>query len=331
MIKLWPDKAPCVPRQSPQAEMPTDIIFPSGRQALTEALRQCGLSRANRIALPEWSSLCVIQAVGKIVTPIPMAEVVKYNIPVDAVLLYEQWGWPMPYELGSRIVERFKDDIIILDRVDSADIENRNRVKFYPQNKQIDIISLSKILGVKGGGLAKINGGFLEFKSESLGERLSEHLWRDVSDSAIEEKLLHLHKNDIESLHKDLKDWLDNNDLSKAIKEEASKRRENLRYVLDSSLSSGWPEWMFDAFEKGASPGIVPLFRNVDTEELKAKQKSIEERHEIETTIYHFNWSGNPLESDYGTCLAFPIHGLVSGMEIIEDIKKCCQRRKYNE
>ncbi len=321
MIKLWPDKAPSVPRQSSQAEMPAGIIFPSGRQALTEAMRQFGLSRANRVALPEWSSLCVIQAVGKTATPIPMAEVVKCNIPVDAVLLYEQWGWPMPYELGSPIAERFKNDIIILDRVDSADIENQNRVKFYPQNNQIDVISLSKILGLKGGGLAKINGSFLEFKNESLGERLSEHLWWGVSDSAIEEKLLHLHKNDVESLHKDLKDWLSNNDLSKAIKEEALKRRENLSFVMNSSLSSDWLGWMFDAFEKGASPGIVPLFKNAEAEELKARQKSIEERHRIETTIYHFNWSGNPLESDYGTCLAFPIHGLVSGMEsIIEDI-----------
>jgi hypothetical protein len=323
MIKLWPDKAPSAPRQSPQAEMPTNIVFPSGRQALTEAIRQFGLSRENRVALPEWSSLCVINAVGKVVTPIPMAEVVKYNIQVDAVLLYEQWGWPLPYELRSSIAERFKNDVIILDRVDSADIENQNRIKFYPQNNQIELISLSKILGLKGGGLAKIDGNYLEFENKSLDNCLSEHLWRDVSDNMVEEKLLHIHKNDIESLHEDLRDWLGNNDLSKAIKEEALKRRENLRCVMDKSLSSDWPRWMFDAFEKGASPGIVPLFRNADKKKLEDKQKVIKAHFDIEGVIYHFNWSGNPLEPSYGLCLAFPIHGEVAEMELlVEELVK---------
>ncbi len=90
---------------------------------------------------------------------------------------------------------------------------------------------------------------------------------------------------------------------------------------MNKSLSSDWPRWMFDAFEKGASPGIVPLFRNADTEELKAQKRFIEECYGIETTIYHFNWSDNPLEPDYGTCLAFPIHGLISDADmILEDI-----------
>jgi hypothetical protein len=321
MIKLWRNEAPSAPRQSAQSEIPAKIIFPSGRQALTEATRQFGLSRENRVALPEWSSLCVINAVGKVATPIPMAEVVKYNIQVDAVLLYEQWGWPLPYELSSSIAERFKNNIIILDRVDSADIENQNRIKFYPQNNQIELISLSKMLGLKGGGLAKINGNYLKFENKNLGNRLSEHLWRDVSDNLVEEELMHIHKNDVESLHKELKDWLGSNDTIKALKQEASKRKKNLSYIINSSLSYDWPDWMFVAFEKGACPGIVPLFRNADKKKLEDKQKAIKAHFDIEAVIYHFNWSGNPLESSYGLCLAFPIHGLVAGMEsIIEDI-----------
>lgn len=321
MIKLWRDKAPSAPRQSAPSEIPTEIIFPSGRQALTEAMRQFGLSRENRVALPEWSSLCVIGAAGKVATPIPMAEVIKYNIKVDAVLLYEQWGWPVPPELAPVIAERFKHAVIILDRVDSADIKNKHRIKFYPQNSQIDLISLSKMLGLKGGGLVKINGNYLEFQDKDLSNQLSEHLWRRELDNTAEEKLLHIHKNDIESLHKGLKDWLRNNDIIEAIKQEALKRRENLSCVIDQSLSSDWPDWMFVAFEKGACPGIVPLFRNITAEELHKRKKFAEEHYGIETTIYHFNWSGNPLEPDYGTCLAFPIHGLISNMEsIIEDI-----------
>ena len=37
----------------------------------------------------------------------------------------------------------------------------------------------------------------------------------------------------------------------------------------------------------------------------------------IETSIYHFNWSGNPLETDDKKCLAFPGHGMVPDIETI--------------
>ncbi len=163
-IGLWRNKAPVCFIEEDSKIYPIDRIFPSGRQALTFALTQMSLSRPKRVALPEWSSHCLISAVGEIATPIPMNDVVKYNINVDAVLLYEQWGWPISRKLKSQLLKTFKNTIIILDRVDSADIDNENRIQFYPEVDQIDIISLSKLLGLTGGGLAKLNGNYLSFK-----------------------------------------------------------------------------------------------------------------------------------------------------------------------
>ena len=326
MIELWRNQAPTAPVGSDQSRLCYEFIFPSGRQALAAALQQTRLTRKSRIALPEWSSQCVIYAVGKVATPIPMTEVLEYDIPVAAVLLYEQWGWPLPEDLDSAVPRQFGNTVIILDRVDSADIENKTRPQFHPQNTQIDVISLSKLLGLRGGGLASIDGNYLEFHEDTVDTSLAANMWQTSGNEEFEKKLLHIHQNDVETLHKDLKRWLENNELASAVEQEAAKRRDNLSRIMDSPLSSDWPGWMFDVFEKGAAPGIVPLFRNIETEKLQPLMTLMEHRHEIETTIYHFNFSGNPLEPNYQGCLAFPIHGLVTDMnKIVQTIAHECK------
>src|SRR3989338_9511020 len=67
-------------------------LFPSGRQALSFSLKQLGMSRPKQVAVPEWSSQCVIAAVGAYATPIGMKQVLANGIKPDAILLYEQWG-----------------------------------------------------------------------------------------------------------------------------------------------------------------------------------------------------------------------------------------------
>lgn len=328
MIELWRNKSPTTLGKPAEGVIASKFIFPSGRQALTTALQKTGLGRKNRIAIPEWSSQCVIYAVGKIAMPVPLAEVFKYGVPVDAVLFYEQWGWPMPEDVKLRVTERFRSAIIILDRVDSADIDNKMRVQFYPQNTQIDIISLSKLLGLKGGGLAKMNGDYLEFHQNNMDASLAINLWRTEGNVQLLKKLLHIHQNDIEVLPGELKNWLDKNNLNEAIEQEAAQRRRNLSRVMNGPLSSGWPKWMFDAYDKGAAPGILPLFRNSDVGKLEAGKVFIEEHYGIETAIYHFNWSGDPCESKYEICLSFPIHGLITSMDaILQDIIRWWQSR----
>src|SRR5881394_303531 len=92
-IPLWRNVPP---EGCPTAAMRlgANFVFPSGRQALAFAVRRVGLDRRDRIALPEWSSHCVISAVSWHATPVPMREVLEFGIPVQAVLVYEQWGWP---------------------------------------------------------------------------------------------------------------------------------------------------------------------------------------------------------------------------------------------
>lgn len=314
---LWRHRPPVCHLQENRANSLFEFVFPSGRQALSTALQKAGLGRSNRIALPEWSSHCVISAAGKVATPIPMNEVIRYNIKVDAILLYEQWGWPLLPTIKSQLLESSKNTIIILDRVDSSDIDNENRINFYPETKQIDIISLSKLIGLAGGGLAKINGKYLPFEYDSKDERLSDHLWRGKNINFFSDKLLHLHKENTQLLHPDLVQWLCKNDLLSALNEEYCKRRENLSLLINSSLSCNWSDWMFSAFEQGAGPGIVPLFKDASDNDLKSRKLYIKIKHHIETEIYHFNWSGNPLYPEYKKCLAFPTHGLIEDIGLI--------------
>ena len=314
---------------SPMAELKQNksnllypYIFPSGRQALSNTVLKAGLNRTNRVAIPRWSSSCVIGAVGKFATPIPIDEAIQYSIRVDAILLYEQWGWPLIPEVKSELLDKFENVIVILDRVDSSDIDNINRVQFYPETKQFDIISLSKILGLPGGGLSKYNGEYIPFKADVKEEELSKKLWRDVDNKEIAKELLHIHKENIGELHPELKKWLISNDLYHTLSMECNKRRENLKLFLKSSLSSKWNDWMFAAFEKNAGPGIVPLF--IDDTEIKLKNSKLHIKHKyhIETEIYHFNWSGDPFSPNYKKCLAFPIHGIVEDVtSIISDLE----------
>jgi hypothetical protein len=305
---------------------PSECIFPSARQALKYGLRQVGLSRPKRIALPEWSSGCVISAVGEVATPIPIKEVLEKNIPVDAVLFYEQWGWQMPVSVKSKILERFRNSIIIIDRVDSADINSENRLRFYPEATQLDVISLWKILGLRGGGIIKLNGKYLYFKPSSDEKELSSRIWENDWSEKYSGRLLHIHKSYIEALHPGLIRWFAENDLEGAFHDECLSRRKNLSVIANSELSSNWGKWMFDALDNKNAPGIVPLFRGYSRDKMKEYQRMILTHFNIETSICHYNWSGNPMNPNYEINLAFPIHGLINSD--LEDAVKILIRRR---
>ncbi len=310
-IGLWRNKAPNKPLKKGIKSYPVERIFPSGRQALSYSIEKMDLGRTNRVAIPEWSSHCVISSVGRYASPIPMNEVVNFKINVDAVLLYEQWGWPIRSQLKSKLLEKFKDTTIILDRVDSADLHNENRIKFYPETNQIDIISLSKLLGLPGGGLLQINGKYLTFNASIVDEEISKSIWSSEIIENFYPKFLKIHMNDFETLHPELNKWLLINDLSKAIEEENTIRRENLIKIIDSELSSIWPEWMIKAYKDGAAPGIVPILKNQPKNTLLEVCKYFMKTFGVETSIYHFNFSGDPIEPKYEIILAFPIHGML--------------------
>ena len=111
--------------------------------------------------------------------------------------------------------------------------------------------------------------------------------------------------------------WLESNDLSQAFEVERGKRRINLNKVTNSGLASDWPDWMRLALNQGYLPGIVPLMKGKAEINLLEKQNEILIKHQIKTSVYHFNWSNNTLETVYEKCLAFPVHGMVSGIDEI--------------
>lgn len=294
----------------------SEFVFPSARQGLTAALKRFGLSRVDRIAVPEWSSHCVISAVSCVGTPIPMTEVIHYDIPVSAVVFYEQWGWPLPPEAKESIKKRFPKKILISDCVDSADFQNPGRSVATFEHESAALFSLSKLLGVKGGGLVRVKDKYEPFEATPLGKELSDVVWtRSGEPLEYHNEIMHFHKSDIPHLHPELSSWLREHDLNATLEVERQKRRRNLGLVLGSGAAADWPGWMSAEFQHGAAPGIVPLLQGHTEETLLACQECFRDECDLETQIYHFNWSGDPCAPQYGRCLAFPIHGLVGNVD----------------
>ena len=262
MIALWRDEPVLVPLLDDSDSFPINCIFPSGRQALSYSLQHAGLTRKDRIAIPEWSSHCVISAVGKIGTPVPMLEVVQYDLDVEAVLVYEQWGWPLASGVMDELGSYFKGKILIHDMVDSAHFSLSDECAVGEFKTFVKIFSLSKTLGLSAGGLAVAAGKYLEFNPESQAEKLIAALTNLSFGSDHSSELVStILKERSEIVVSEIKNWISENDVFGAIEHELLSRQENLAQVLNSSFAESWPEWMKSSVEHGAGPGIVPLLR----------------------------------------------------------------------
>ena len=313
-IRLWRDAPPSNSRRGNGGLFPVDCIFPSGRQALSHSLLLNGLGRPTRVACPEWSSHCVLSAVGQQATPIPMMEVVRNHIPVDAVVLYEQWGWPIPANVWETLTETFPNSLVIWDRVDSADFLTRTQL---PAPLIVaDVTSLSKLLGLPGGGILRYRGEYSKYEQGS-NCLLTQHLLK--ADEKLRSSLAYKEyfQNHREALHPDVLNWVQQNSLADAVTEESEARQRNLHLLMDTSCAARWEPWMRRAVEEGAPAGIAPLFRGESPTKLAAIASRLQERHQMSTAIYHFNWSGNPISPSYELCLAFPVHGLTWDMESV--------------
>ena len=108
------------------------------------------MKRGNRVAVAEYSSQCVVNAVAKYATPIPVKEVIKNNINVDAIMVYEQWGWIFNDNIIDEVLDKYNK--VIFDCVDSPDAHIRYK------NMDSVIVSLAKCLGLKGGAILSKDG-----------------------------------------------------------------------------------------------------------------------------------------------------------------------------
>ena len=256
----------------------------------------------------------MLSAVGQQATPIPMMEVVRNHIPVDAVVLYEQWGWPIPANVWETLTETFPNSLVIWDRVDSADFLTRTQL---PAPLIVaDVTSLSKLLGLPGGGILRYRGEYSKYEQGS-NCLLTQHLLK--ADEKLRSSLAYKEyfQNHREALHPDVLNWVQQNSLADALTEESEARQRNLHLLMDTSCAARWEPWMRRAVEEGAPAGIAPLFRGESPAKLAAIASRLRERHQMSTAIYHFNWSGNPISPSYELCLAFPVHGLTWDMESV--------------
>jgi len=306
-ISLWRNEPPkSVPSGS--ANFNSNFIFPSGRQALSFCLKKLGMSRENQVAVPEWSSQCVIAAVGAYATPIATSQVLEHGIQPDAILLYEQWGWPAPPGCIEKVRQEFGCPII-LDKVDSPILEST-------KDAAAEIWSLSKTLGLSGGGMAKIGGKYLEFRENQS------HMaaYNALASKEIELHISHILKTEVAVVPSNVKQFVAKNGVEQPFGQERKARRENLALLLGSPLAKGYPDWMPAAHKQGAAPGIFPLCMEKEEKFLASEKKRLEKLG-ILTEIYHFNFSGDPLVPEYEKCLAFPIHGMMDKKQIASALR----------
>ena len=322
MIPLWRNKPVSIPNGKGR-KFPDKNIFPSGRQALSFSLKHTGLTRKDRVAVPDWSSQCVISAVGRIATPIPMKEVVNHGLDVEAVLIYDQWGWPVFDNSYKDLESRFSNKILIHDKVDTSNIlrssdDSRIEEKYTSFQSVYQIFSLSKTLGLIGGGMARWNGKWLESSIDKDQKELMGSLDNFNNINKLNNNLIsNFMKFDIAAFPASLTHWLKRNDVLKAYEMERNQRIKNVCVILNSGLAKSWPDWLIKSVKDKNVPGIVPLFKELDDDHLFGVQKELASSFNMETEIYHFDWNGNPIMPDYAKCLALPVHGMINNMDII--------------
>jgi len=320
---LWRTKSPRRVLKNGEQPFPVSFVFPSGRQLLSHIMHCAGLNRFNRTAFPEWSSHCVVSAIARYATPVPFNETLKYRIETDAFLVYEQWGWPIPASAMKQLKERAGNKVFILDMVDSAHFQPEGKSDTEGFKSFFRFTSLSKLLGLPGGGVGITGERYIPFSPQTESEHLLAALERQgMIDDHPHGYLKNILMEHVAAVPANLWTWLKENDLWGAIEDERNARHQNLKAVLDTQLAGSWPAWMKKAVNEGAGPGIAPLFRRSSDETLKKMKETLLKDAMIETEIYHFNWTGNPLEPSYEKCLAFPVHGMV---EDIKNILRCVE------
>jgi hypothetical protein len=225
----------------------------------------------------------------------------------SAAVVYEQWGWPLTDAAWDEITERFKGRPILVDRVDSADFFSEGQ---RPRGT-IEVLSLSKLLGLGGGGLARVNGCFVRFEAQPESSTVRQ-LRRRPMDELTRAGYKELFKESRQAVHPAALAWLERNCLTCAAEQERAARQQHLQLILNSGLSNDWPAWMCSAIRAGAGPVWAPLYRGQGAARQWRAMSTLDRCYGVVSAVRLFNWSGNPLRPRYEQCLALPVHGGVA-------------------
>jgi len=303
MVTLWPSR-PTVDVGGRTPDHVMRSLFPSGRQAIVGLLHHLEYTRASFVAIPEWSSSCVISGIGVVATPVPLAVLGEDFGRVNAVLCYEQWGWPFDIEGINDLARKFPDTKILIDGVDTPMLRSAGTYDGAIVSIAGSVISLSKTLGLVAGGLAMSAGTFLPHNGSDhtvLIERLS-----DLAHDPVVSQIL---KSFVETVHPEVLAYLATNDLDTALRAEREARGARLRVLRSAELTKSWPHWMQRAVERGCCPTVAPLFIGCSHLQLETLQEKALRQYGLETAVYHFNTLNRLQERAYKKCLAIPVHG----------------------
>ena len=303
-IGPWRSVAAPLPVGAPP--FPPDALHASGRQALSAALAAAGLGRGHLVAIPPWSSACVIGAVGRVATPVPMAAALAATALVDAVLLYDQWGWRRPASAIAALRRRFPRAAIVRDGVDTADLGMGGTPGEDPA-VVAHVWSLSKVLGVWSGGVARSRGGWLPASLDEAQRPLAEVLRVAPMSSAADTA-----KTSVAALPAADERLLRGADLARAFAGERGRRLANLDALRACGLAAAWPAWMAaDAGAGDGGPGLAPVLRGESTPVLAAAREAVLAAAGIDAPVYRFDFAADGADPRYQPCLALPLHGEV--------------------
>jgi hypothetical protein len=247
----------------------------------------------------------VPRAIKKVATPVSAAGMSFGDYArLDGLLVHEQWGWPLPGSALDALLRQFSQRQLTIDRVDSADFFLRG----IDHPHVVEFLSLSKTLGLPGGGLARASSHYRVFESKATTPRTRRAL-DAVMSGRPGEPYREFFKNSDQAVHPAVSEWMLANAVVASVERERARRQCNLRLLQNSTLADGWPRWMHAAIASGAGPDLAPVLRGRGPDAWSRAMRLLGQEFGVASTISAFNWTGDPLDPDYEHCMLIPVHG----------------------
>lgn len=279
-------------------------LFSSGRAALHFALASAGMNRLNPVRIPEYSSHCVVETVGRIASP-------TVHSPASMCIAYEQWGWGFSREGKQSLSDSMENSSWLIDSVDTVCVQKELSHSFYADKPIQRVWSLGKTLGVRGAGMVSerdcfavnINSGASQIPEQVL-ESIS--AWTELDKTTA-------HRVHSKVASQDVVGFLRDGTLQIRLEAERAIRQTHASHVLENYAEFlGWDDWMqHGVLHDLIAPGLAPILRGFPKADLSKIQATMAVELGIQSEIYHFDFSGHPISPKYEICLALPLH---SGM-----------------
>ncbi len=317
---LWRSAAPSDSPGRSRDSVPLEALFPSARRAIAQTLADAGHTTTSRIGHPRFVSACVPRAIQNVATPVSARGMsIDDYTRLDGLLVHEQWGWPLSSGALARLLTRCAQRLLVIDRVDSADFFSRS----IDHPDVVEVLSLSKTLGLLGGGLARKSSRYSVFESRAITPR-TRHAFDGVAAGRPGEAYREFFKNSDQAIHPAVSAWVLSNSIVASVEYERVRRQYSVGLLQGSPLADGWPRWMHAAVASGAGPDLAPVLRGRGPLVWTDAMRVLGQEFGVASTIGAFNWTGDPLEPEYEHCMLIPVHGDVQHLgEVLRALAAC--------